>query len=165
MRELDQLISLLDRQLEMLAEKLSLMRRMGHCVRQGDMVELQELLDQELALEDGGVVLEREIEILRREMAHAYGRPVEELSLSRLVESLPTPQAIALSDRRERLLTLIENLQRESAAVARLVRFAMDFNKELLTALLGGAAEAEVYSADGSRAASASTLATFRQSV
>ena len=160
----EELVPLLDRQIEMLQARLLIMQKMTDCVLVNDMDRLRQLLQEELDIEADIAVLERQVQELRAGIADALGRPADTVTLANLLESSDGPEAIALNDRRERILALIDQLRRESSSTARLVRFALEFNSDLLSALLGSPIGARVYSADGSVSERAE-VASFRHSV
>ncbi|MHC4479896.1 MAG: flagellar export chaperone FlgN [Planctomycetota bacterium] len=163
MKAPDQLLPLLDEQTQLLQQKLALLQRMRRCVTEGQIPALADLLRQEADLTAGGAALQQRLEGLCREIARASGWPLSQVTLGRLVESLSGPEAIALNDRRERLAAAVQRLQEESAATARLVRHALEFNNRLLAALLG-TEEAGTYSAEGA-VETGCGQGTFRHSV
>lgn len=149
MKEPEELLRLLDRHMELLQQKLDLLDQMGECVRDGRLTVLAELLEKEAALAEQGDGLDRRLLEMRERIAEAAGLRPDEARLGRLVESLDGPVAIALNDRRERLLLAVAQLREKSAATMRLVRHALEFNNRLLAALVGADQEAGTYSSDG----------------
>ncbi len=149
MKQAEQLLPLLDRQVELLREKLTLLRRIGECIGTGELDELAELVQQETLLQSEESELERRTCRLRAEMARLTGENAESVTLGRLVEVLEGPIAMALSDRRERLLLLVEQLQREATLTALRVRQAMELNEQILCILGGGQQPSRTYSPDG----------------
>jgi hypothetical protein len=149
MRKPDELLPILDEQIALLQHRLALMQGMADCVGRADLGRLEELLRGEGALEAQGDELDGRLEELRRGLAEAAGMPPGQMTLGRLVESLEGPLAIALSDRRERLLLLVESVHAASLRTAALVRHALEFNQRMIGVLLGAAGEGSVYAADG----------------
>ncbi|MHC5033416.1 MAG: flagellar export chaperone FlgN [Planctomycetota bacterium] len=137
MKRLDELLQLLDEQVDLLQQKLSTMRRMRECVATGESTVLGELLRQEADLMAGGDALEQRLKEMKEQIAEELAVPLGRVSLGRLAASLGSAEAMALDDRRERLLVAVRQLQEESAATARLVRHALEFNNQLLAALVG----------------------------
>jgi len=164
MNGLDELLALLDRQIVLLRQKVSLMRSIAQCVRRQDVSGLRALLEGEIELETVGDGLSGRIQALREHLAAHLRLPPEQVTLGRLAQSIDGPDGIALSDRRERLLTLVEELHNESAAAARLARFAFEFDQELLLMLTGTRESNPVYAADCS-VAEHGEFATFERSV
>ncbi len=164
MTRLDELLRLLDEQTDLLQEKHLLLRRIGECVRRADTAELAELLDRGVALGARMDALEQLVTDARRAMAEEAGVPLAQFTLGRMAALLDGPAAMAVNDRRERLLLAVQKLQEESAAAGRLVRFALEFNNELMGALAGSGREGNTYSPQGA-VAPACQGATFRQSV
>jgi len=163
MREPEKLLQLLDEHIELLHQKHSLMRQMGMCVRQGDAAGLAQLMERESALASGMDALEQRTHELRERIAEATGVSADQVTVSRLAGTLDPATAMALNDRRERLLLAVEKLQEESSATARLVRYALEFNNQLLAVLVGAEERGASYSARGAIEPSCEG-ATFRQS-
>ena len=126
------------------------MEAMDECVRGDDHEQWARLVVDEMQLDDIGQGLESRIDALRIELAKASGHAPESMPLGQLAATLDAPCALMLNDRRQRIVALIERLFEVSSATAQLVRFALDFNGELLAALTGQPTEADVYRADGS---------------
>jgi len=149
MKQAEQLLPLLDRQIALLQEKRILLRRMGECVGAGELEKLRELVDQEAVLQSEESELEPRTCRLRAELARLTGEDAESVTLGRLVELMEGPTAIALSDRRERLLVLVEQLRQEAARTAMRVRRAMELNEQILCILAGGQQPGRTYAPDG----------------
>jgi len=164
MSKFDQLLQLLDAQVSHLQEEASVLRQMACCVRQGDSETLGQLLCRQAELDADGKSLGRSITIQREQLARTIGMPLDHVTLGRLAESLDGVDALALADRRERLLEAVQQVQSESANVDRVVRFAMDFNRQLLLAVTGSADSAPTYSAQGVTSRS-SAVTTFQHTV
>ena len=94
-------------------------------------------------------------------MAGDHEGPV---TLGKLVEMINGPLSVALSDRRERLLLLVQQVRQEAAATSMLVRQALELDEQILTALAGGEGPDRTYSADGSVGRN-NTLSTFHEDV
>jgi hypothetical protein len=164
MNKPDELMRLLDEQIGLFQQKHDVLRRMGACVRQGDLRGLAGLLAEEAALAAAMDQQEQRTRRLRETMAEAAGLPLQEVTLGRVVAALDGPAAMALGDRREKLLLAIQELQKESAAMARLIGCALEFNNELLSALFGAEQEGSIYSAQCAVEANPQ-VTTFRHSV
>jgi len=139
----EDILACLDELTQVLNQAAETMRRMRQCVQRNDNAGLAELLrngDPE--------ALTRKVRDIRDRIADAAGVPAQGLSLLRLAESFNGPAAIALNDRRERLLLTARLMQEEARATGRLVRHALEFSVRLLTVLLG-AGQDGTYSADG----------------
>ena len=160
----EDLLRLLDEQIELLQQRHSLVKEMALCVRQADLSRLAALLETEAAVVGAADAVGQRVQQARELMAAACGLPLEQVTLGRLVEALDGPTAIALNDRRERLLMVVQKLQQECAATAAIVRYALDFNNRLLAALVGAEDEGGTYSPRGAVEATCQG-ATFRQTV
>jgi flagellar biosynthesis/type III secretory pathway chaperone len=160
----DRLLSVLDEQVELLGRKLSLLRQMADCVKQAELEELAELLQREAVLSaDESELAERTAE-LRDELAGLCDAPADQLTLGRLAEELEDAAAIALNDRRERLLLLAQQVQQQASRTVMLVQQAMELNAVLLAALTGREEGGETYAPDGA-VQSGRPASTFHQSV
>ena len=164
MNRLDRLVALLDGQIDNLRGKLSVLQRMAECVRQGDAVGLDGLLQEEAELEAGANGLERQIADARQELATLMEAPAEQVTLGRLAQSLDGPIALELSDRRERLLVTVAKVREASAYLNRLVRHAMEFNEQIVAAIAGERSDTCTYSSCGEKERG-SALTTFRHTV
>lgn len=154
----ESILACLDELASVLTESAHTMRRLRECVQGNDSAGLDRLLRDG----DPGALARRVLGI-RERIADAAGVPVHELSLARLAERLDGPAAIALNDRRERLLLMVRRLQQEAGATGRLVRHALEFSVRLLSILVG-AGQDGTYSADGEVALHCRG-ATFQQTV
>lgn len=149
MQRLDELLPVLDEQVALLKRKLSLMQGLADCIGRADLCALEEMLRDGEALRVEALTLDGRLNELRSAMAEQAGVPPGRMTLGRLLESLDGPQAIELADRRERLLLLLDAVQKESGKTAALVRHALEFNQRMTDALLGVSGQGAVYSAAG----------------
>jgi flagellar biosynthesis/type III secretory pathway chaperone len=143
MKAPEEVLACLDELTRVLTENTATMRRLRECVQRNDNAALAALLrsgDPE--------ALTRRVREIRDRIADAVGLPARGLNLGRLAESLGGPAAIALNDRRERLLLMVARFQDEALATGRLVRHALEFSVRLLSVLLD-AGQDGTYSADG----------------
>jgi len=163
MRGLDELLSALDEQVERLHARAVLMRALREGVLRDDLTALADLLSRQAEAEGEARAAEQRLLQIRRGVAGLADLPADRATLGRLAAALGGPAAIALNDRRERLLAAVENLRRESASTAHLVRHAVEFNSRLISALLGEG-EGPTYSASGT-VESVCQKGTFQQSV
>lgn len=164
MKQVEQLLPLLDRQMALLQEKRSLLRQMGECVGAGELEELRELVDKQAILQSEESEIERRTCRLRAELARLTDEDAEAVTLGRLVETLDGQAAIALSDRRERLTVLVEQLRQEALRTAMRVRQAMELNEQILCILGGGQQPGRTYAPDG-EVRRGHQVGTYQQSV
>jgi len=164
MKALEQLLPVLDAHLELLQNRRRLMGEMARCLRQSDLAKLQELLCEDGTMQAAQAELEGRLEAARRGLGAALGPGAAGARLGELARRLDGPLAIALNDRRERLMAAVEALRRESRAVARLARFALEFHSRLIAALAGMAEPCGTYSAGG-QLGNAGEFSTFHQTV
>jgi hypothetical protein len=87
----------------------------------------------------------------RVRLAEALGRPVTEVTLGRLVQDLPEPQAGRMRLRRDRLRHLGEAVRRQHMRCAVRLAQAARINRSLLAAMTPGADASDTYATDGSR--------------
>jgi hypothetical protein len=160
----DQLLPALDRRIELLGQKLEALTEMRRCMRQGLMEELVKVVCGEAERDRESAALDERIEQIRCELARRWSLAPEETTLGRVAREATGPVALALSDRRERLQLLLEQVRSEADMTARLVQFALDFNSKLLGAIAGQAPDGHTYEADGSVGRNG-TMATFQRTV
>ncbi len=149
MRKPEELLPILDEQLDLLQRRLRLLQGIEDCIGRADLAALEEMLRKEGALETDGVALDGRMGELRLALARCAGVPARDLTLGRLAQTLDGPLAIALSDRRERLLVLARCVQQQADKTAALVRHALEFNQQMIEALSGAAGEGPLYAANG----------------
>ncbi len=164
MKPAEELLPILDAQIETLQAKLELMERMGQCVRQGDMERLGAFVEDEAALARRESQLEQQTQQMRARLARLTHSDAEQLTLGRLVEMVEGPLAIQLSDRRERLVLLVERLQEQATLTAMMVAQVLELNQRMLAALGGCSGSGSTYSPEGEVELHAA-LSTFRRSV
>jgi hypothetical protein len=159
MRALDEFIRVLDLQIDYLQQKRARMARLAECVNRADLPELQALLASESEVEDEAASLEEALRAARRGVGEELGVETGEMRLGDLLKLLRGADAIAVADRRERLLVLMGEVQEQSRATAALVRQALDFSGRLVSALTGREVRGTVYSSSGRvRQTSAETI-------
>ena len=149
MKACKELIRMVDREIEALQQKLSLLEEMERCVHEGAATKIEELLQKQASLQQ-----DEDTELSMRQhccaMAADLGIPPGQVTLGRLAEALEGPDALALQDRRERLLVVTQKLQEKSTATAFLVRRVLEAGERVLAAMIGDEGAGETYSAGGS---------------
>jgi hypothetical protein len=164
MKPAEELLPILDAQIETLQAKLELMEKMAECVRQGDMEGLGGLVEDEATLARRESQLEQQTQQMRARLARLTHSNAEQLTLGRLVEMVEGPLAIQLSDRRERLVLLVERLREKATLTAMMVAQVLELNQRMLGALSGCSGSGSTYSPEGDVERHAA-LSTFRRSV
>jgi len=164
MSEPEELLELLGKEIEILQRKTAALDEMVCCVCGGDFDRLEDLLREEAAAGGKSAALERRMRKLCSRIGAARGLPPGQASLARLVAVLDGPEAIALQDRRERLLLAVQQVKEKSSATAFLVRRTMEINSRLLGALFDQVDGGQTYSPEGGKACGRSE-ATFEQTV
>ena len=149
MRALDELLQRLDELTALLHERVSAMRQMRECVRRTDLEGLAAVLQTEAQCAGQTAAGEQMLHESRERLAAALAVPLAEATVSRLAQALDGQDAIGLNDRRERLMLVVRQLRDESAATASVVRFAFEFNRKLLAAIVGNDGSTQTYSAAG----------------
>jgi hypothetical protein len=157
-------LSVLDRRIELLTHKVDALERMRTCVREGRLQELVELVCAEAEMDRESAALDQRIDQMRADHAALRGLDPQTLTLGQLAREVEGPAGLALSDRRERLVLLVEKVRAEAETTARLVQFAMEFNSELIGDLTGEAGDGTTYGADGAMGRTGAT-ATFERTV
>lgn len=149
MKPAEELLPILDAQIETLQAKLEMMEHMAACVREGDLTRLSDFVAQESALTRRESQLDKQTQQMRARLADVVDSSADQLTLGDLVEMADGPLAIQLSDRRERLVLLVEQLQERATMTAMLVAQVLDLNERMLRAFSGGSEAGPTYSADG----------------
>jgi flagellar biosynthesis/type III secretory pathway chaperone len=149
MRKPEELLPILDEQLDLLGRRLAVLQGIEDCIGRADLAALEALMRTEAELENDGAALDGRLEELRLALARCSSLPARQITLERVVKALDGPLAIALGDRRERLLVLARCVREQSERTAALVRHALELNQQMLDALTGTAGEGTLYSADG----------------
>ena len=164
MKKSEKLLQLIDREIEILQRKTMLMEQMGRCAASGEIEPLPDLARRAMEIDQDSDEIETAMRKLCRELAREQRIESEEVSLGKLQEALEGPPGIALRDRRERLLVVVENLREAGQSTARVVRKALEINRKILSAVFGPQLENETYESDGEIKRSREGL-TLRQSV
>jgi hypothetical protein len=140
------------------------MRTMGRLVRGGDLQQLEDLIRGEACAAAAESDLQQRTGRVRRRLARELGVEAGSVTLERLLDELDDPLRIALSDRRERLVTLVDQLRREAGTVAVLLNQLVELNEHVLSAVTGGERRSRTYSADGALRCGGEA-STFRRDV
>jgi flagellar biosynthesis/type III secretory pathway chaperone len=143
------LARLLDREMDVLQRKLDLLDGMAECVRRGFYQELETLLEEASELETESEELTDRIGNECRMLAAAWNIEERPPTLGTLLASTTQPDGIALSDRRERLVVLVEKVRESGSALGLLVEDALDINQRLLTAVIGEEDWTDTYGENG----------------
>ena len=146
--ELEALLAWADDQIARLEARSVLLGRLHDCVVAQDMEALERLLASHAASVQGDGADRRRAALARRLAVRLGVRPAE-VTLARVGEALDGATALAVNDRRERLLLLIEETRRKAGAVGRLVRFTLEVNSQLLALMAGADMDSATYSPRG----------------
>lgn len=144
----EELIRLMEKEIDVLRRKLSLIERMSASVRDGAFGELEDMLKQATDLEEENRHLTGRIGRVCRRMAESRGLSRGEATLGGLLEHMRGKSAVTVSEGRERLMMLVEKLRQSGAALTTLVENALDINERLLAAVLGGDDWLDTYGTD-----------------
>ncbi len=142
------LLGLLDEMVGLLERRCGRLHRLNECMQNADMDGIEAALQDMEQMEGDAERLEQALGRAREQMAAVLGIDAREARLSQIIEACDGPLALALSDRRERLVIAMDELRRVGATAGMLTRHALELNQRLL-AVLTGAAEGSTYSADG----------------
>lgn len=148
---LEAFIEVLDEAVGLQEEVLAHLETMAEAVGRLDEPGLREQmhrLDPMLVrLEEAG----RRRDLARARVAEALGRPVGEVTLGRLANDLPEPQASRIRRRRNRLCDLGDAVRRQHLRTAVLLGEAARINRSLLAALAPAVEGPQTYGTNGSR--------------
>jgi flagellar biosynthesis/type III secretory pathway chaperone len=159
-----ELLLLVDKEIELLQQKVKMLDAMRACVTASSLEALEELVEQEGLVDIETRDVEKQMRHLCREIGASLGLRPTEATLDGIARKLPGADGIAMRDRRQRLVLTVQQVQETSVATSMVVQQALEVNDRLLTALLGTGGQAETYCPAGTVARSRQGV-TFQHSV
>ena len=134
--KVDELITVLDRDIEHVEETLSVLNELRSLVIKRDDATLHELLESIQFKSNSYKENELRRQSLRKELATVLGYSLKEMTLSRLEAELSVEKKNEVAERRIKLKTLTEQLKKEHLSTSMLLSDCARFNSMLLTSVL-----------------------------
>ena len=149
--KVDQLLTVLDRNIRHIMENLSRLNELRALVVKRDDVSLHKLLESIKSEPNDYKENELKRRSLREELAIASGCSLKQMTLSRLEAELSGEKQAEVAERRKKLQTLAEKLKKEHLSTTMLLADCARFNSVLLRSILEfGQAGTTTYSPKGS---------------
>jgi len=145
----DELIGVLDETIALQQQALEQLRGLSEAILARDETLLEQRVDALGRTVPRFEAVARKRNDVRARFAQALGRPVGEMTLSRLASQVPEPHAGAIRLRRRRLLDAAEAVRRQHLETAVLAAEVARASRSLLLGLLPGAGETQTYRTDG----------------
>ena len=134
--KVDELITVLDRDIQHIEESLSIFNELRSLVVKRDDAALHELLENIQFKSNGYKENELKRQSLREELATVLECSLEEMTLSRLEAELFGEKKTEVTERRTKLQTLTGQLKKEHLSTSMLLSDCARFNSMLLTSVL-----------------------------
>lgn len=156
-RLVDELLSVLDAEAELVDKSLACLDRMRGCVIKRDETGLGQLLAKIQSEADVYTTQEGKRRAVCEKLAEVVGLSADEVSLSRLQQlrkeadgfELSADRSAAVSERRQTLQKSIARLRAEQAATAALLSECARLNRLMLSGIFEDRPGADTYSAEG----------------
>lgn len=146
----DALLAVLDEDIRHVEASLLQLDALRSSLVKRDDAALEQLLKDLQSQAKTRTANEQRRQFLREELAASLGYDVKDLTLSKLQAELGDFQAEAVSNRQERLKSLVMDLKREHRLTAMLISDCSRFNRSLMRILFGSkAAGSTTYGASG----------------
>lgn len=133
--QIDELLACLDRDIRHIQESLSQLNEMRRLVIKRDDVTLGKLLQSIQAESDGYKSNELKRQLIRKELANAFGFTFEQMTLSALESSLSEAKRAQVTERKAKLRSLINEYKKEHLSTALLLAECARFNNLLLKSI------------------------------
>ena len=137
--KVDELLTILDRDIEHIQQSLSRLSEMRELVVKRDEVSLGKLLESIQTESDIYAANEQKRQAIRKTLADLLGFGIEQMTLSKLEQSLSMEKKAEVSWRKIKLRLLAGQLKKEHLSVAMLLTECARFNRLLLNGILGRA--------------------------
>lgn len=148
--KIDELLSCLDKDSQHIEESLSQLNKLRSLVIKRDDAGLGKQLEIIQAESDSYRNHEAKRQSIRKELAKALGCKTEEITLSALEASLPKEKMTQITERKAKLMTLIQELKKEYLSTALLLSECARFNNLLLKSIFDlGQTGAVYYNSNG----------------
>jgi hypothetical protein len=135
--KVDELLTILDRDIEHIQQSLSRLSEMRELVVKRDEVSLGRLLESVQTESDIYAANEQRRQAIRKTLADLLG--IEQITLSKLEQSLSMEKKAEVSWRKTKLRLLASQLKKEHLSAAILLTECARFNRLLLNGILGRA--------------------------
>ncbi len=133
--QIDELLVCLDKDIRHVQESLSQLNEMRKLVIKRDDVALGKLLQNIQSESDGYKSNELKRQLIRKELANAFGFTLEQVTLSVLESSLPEAKRVQITERKAKLRSLINEYKKEHLSTAMLLSECARFNNLLLKSI------------------------------
>ena len=148
--KVDELLSCLDKDSQHIEESLSQLNKLRSLVIKRDDAGLGKQLEIIQAESDSYRNHETKRQSIRKKLAKALGRKTEEITLSALEASLPKEKMTQITERKAKLMALIQELKKEYLSTALLLSECARFNNLLLKSIFDlGQTGAVYYNSNG----------------
>jgi hypothetical protein len=133
--KVDKLLTCLDVDIQQIKQNISFLDEMRSLIIKRDDVALGKLLEKVQETSEGYIENETNRHSARKELADFLGVDLEQVTLSKIEESLPDTSKNKVIETREHLRLLIEELRKEYSSTIMLVSECARFNRLLLKSI------------------------------
>lgn len=134
-KKVDKLLACLEVDVQQIKQNISYLNEMRSLIIKRDDIALGKLLETVQEKSEVYKDKEKERQSIRKELADFLGCSIEQITLSKMEESLPETSKNRVIETRENLRLLIEELRREYSSTVMLVSECARFNKLLLRSI------------------------------
>jgi hypothetical protein len=148
--KIDELLVVLDEDIRHIEESLLRLNELRGLVVKRDETSLGKLLESIQAESDSYRKNELRRQLIRKELAAAFGSSIKQMTLSRLEEVLQEEKKTKIAERKARLKLLTEELRKEHSGTVLLLADCAQFNSLLLRSIFNfGNSPTVFYGSDG----------------
>ena len=148
---IDELVNVLDREVALLDLRCVQLAGLARCSIERDDETMETLLREIETTQLSQESTDRELNAIRRRLAHLLGWPAARTRLGALAGVLEGPRRDAVARRRERIMTLMSRLKHQHMATALVVAESARINRMLLASLCPRSSEVTTYGTAGER--------------
>ncbi|MFP4355589.1 MAG: hypothetical protein ACLFUJ_10755 [Phycisphaerae bacterium] len=146
-----QLLGVLDCEIDLLKLRIRQLSQLSVVLAERDSKQTGTLLEQIEQTQDEQVNADARLARIRSDLAAALQFAGRKLKLGHLVEMMPGPIGLAIQYRRDRIIELAEQLQRENMQAAIMLSECVHLNRLLIQGLLPTSSEVNTYGNRGSQ--------------
>jgi hypothetical protein len=146
---IDPLIDVLERDMEHIDSSLEILDQLRGMVIKRDDKSLNLLLEKVRIKTSKYATVENRRQMIRKELARIWGCDVSEMTLTKMIEVLPSHRSEQLQEVKDRLENLLERFKSEHLSTFMLLTECSRFNEVMLSALLNGKRDESTYNRQG----------------
>jgi hypothetical protein len=144
------LIDVLESEMEHISFTLEMLDQLRGMVIKRDDKSLNLLLEKARLKTEKYATIENRRQVIRKELARIWGCETKEMTLTRLIQILPSERSEQVRETKEKLEHLLSRFQAEHLSTFMLLSECSRFNGIMLSAFLNGRQDESTYNRQGS---------------